>query len=79
MAEQKQKIEKMNGLLGNRGYTFDDDGNMLYTCIAGDSLSLICERLGIDYKTNRDGILALNGIENENSIMKGQILRIPMN
>ena len=79
VAEQKQKLEKMNGLLGNRGYTFDEDGNMIYTCIAGDSLALICERLGIDYKSNRDAILAVNGIENENSIMKGQILKIPMN
>ena len=78
VAEQNQKIERMNGLLGNRGYTVDEDGYMTYTCIAGDSLPLICEKLGIDYRTNRDKILAINGIANEQDIMKGQVLKIPL-
>ena len=71
-------IMQMNSLLGNRGFIYDEEGNLVYVCIAGDTLPLICERLGIDYKTNRDRILTINGIDNESSIMKGQILKIPM-
>ena len=32
---------------------------------------------GVDYWKNRDDILEINGLDNENQIMVGQILKIP--
>ena len=77
MAQQAALIEELNVLLGNRGYEYTDDGDVVYTVTRGDTLAIICTKCGVDYWKNRDDILELNGLDNENQIMVGQILRIP--
>ena len=77
MAEQEALIEELNILLGNRGYEFTEDGDVIYTVTRGDTLAIICNKCGVDYWKNRDDILEMNGLDNENQIMVGQILRIP--
>ena len=67
----------MNLLLGNRGYEYTEDGDVVYTVTRGDTLAIICTKCGVDYWKNRDDILEINGLENENPIMVGQILKIP--
>lgn len=48
-----------------------------YTVQAGDSLSSICKDHNIDYHTNKNTILALNGISNPSTIYVGQVLILP--
>ena len=62
-------------------YEAERKTTITYTTVAGDTLPLICEKLGIDYESNRGKILAINGIQNENEIklITGWVLIIPMN
>ncbi|MBQ2081736.1 MAG: LysM peptidoglycan-binding domain-containing protein, partial [Treponema sp.] len=77
IAEQAALIEELNLLLGNRGYEYTEDGDVVYTVTRGDTLAIICTKCGVDYWKNRDDILEINGLDNENQIMVGQILKIP--
>ncbi|MDR1641202.1 MAG: LysM peptidoglycan-binding domain-containing protein [Clostridiales bacterium] len=48
-----------------------------YTVERGDTLSEICEKLGIDYQANVRIIKALNGIDAQSRIYVGQVLLLP--
>jgi proteasome lid subunit RPN8/RPN11/LysM repeat protein len=48
-----------------------------YTVQPGDSLSAICNALGIDYAEKKPLILGINGIQDPNHIYPGQVLLLP--
>ena len=77
--EQKAaKIAKMDGLLGNRNYQYDENGQLKYTVTRGDGLAEICAKCGIDYnKETVKKIIEMNGLKDENSITAGQVLILP--
>ena len=75
--QQAELIEELNHLLGNRGYEFNEEGDVIYTVTKGDTLAKICAKCGLDYWKNSAEILEINGLKNENEIFIGQILKLP--
>ena len=58
----------------------DDSGSVrfvTYTVQDGDSLYTICQANGLDYSTNGQMLMAINGIEDPDAIYVGQMLLIP--
>lgn len=49
-----------------------------YTVQSGDSLSKICNEYKLDYQSNKNIILSLNGISDPNSIYIGQTIILPV-
>jgi LysM repeat protein/proteasome lid subunit RPN8/RPN11 len=58
------------------GQTVVDD-YVVYTVKTGDTLAGICKEIGLDYHANRNTILSLNHIADENIIYTGQVLIFP--
>ncbi|MCF0132968.1 MAG: LysM peptidoglycan-binding domain-containing protein [Blautia sp.] len=77
---QQEVIAQLQTLID--GKTENPDKTMLvftsYTVQTGDTLAKICSRLGVDYSENRNLILSLNGIQDENIIYSGQSLLLPV-
>ena len=53
------------------------DDYVVYTVKAGETLAGICKEIGIDYHANRNTILSINHIADENIIYTGQVLIFP--
>ena len=79
-------IDNQQQIIANLQTTVDElkeqnaengDEYILYTVKSGDSLGKICSSLGVDYWKNRDLILNLNNIKDENIIIVGQVLFFP--
>ncbi len=51
---------------------------VVYTVIEGDTLTEICEKNNIDFSAFVNTIVALNGLENENTVYAGQKLILPV-
>ena len=80
IANQDQILEQLKELV-NSAEKEDDDTTVrfiAYTVKAGDFLTKICNEHQIDYDTNKNIILSLNGISNPNSIFIGQVIILPV-
>lgn len=76
--EQQTAIEALQAaLLPNGGTDTDNEEMISHTVKPGDTLYSICAAYQIDFVNNKKEILELNGIENENVIYVGQVLRLP--
>lgn len=76
---QQQVIEELKATVEEMKNSSDPEGDeyILYTVKPGDTLGRICASLNIDYWKNRDIILSLNNIANENIVLVGQNLIFP--
>ena len=76
---QQQVIEELKASVDELKNSSNPDGDeyILYTVKPGDTLGKICAGLNIDYWKNRDVILSLNNISNENVVLVGQNLIFP--
>ena len=70
--ELKAQVEELQTTSSDK-----EDEYIIYTVKAGDTLGKICTGLGIDYWKNRNVILNLNNISDENIILVGQTLIFP--
>jgi len=75
--EQRAAIEEAKELAASAKEREAAPALQTYTVKSGDSLTGICERLGIDYRANVQAIMAINGIVNTNAIYAGQVLLLP--
>lgn len=57
--------------------TPSEEPYQLYTVKNGDTLARICLNLGLNYATQRDEIMKLNNMTNENLIFVGQTYKFP--
>lgn len=75
---QQKIIEDLQAQIAEiqAGQTSSSD-YIVYTVKTGDTLAGICKSLGIEYHANREIILSLNHIANENVIYTGQVLLFP--
>lgn len=75
---QQRIIEDLQAQIAEiqAGQTSSSD-YIVYTVKTGDTLAGICKSLGIEYQANRETILSLNHIANENLIYTGQVLLFP--
>lgn len=74
-----KELQELVGVPGeNNANSVEYVSFVAYTVVAGDSLSNICEKNGIDYQANKNAILAINGIVNDNLIYIGQKILIPV-
>lgn len=79
IANQQQTIEDLKKTLEEfqKNDFSGEYGYIIYTVKSGDTLGKICASLNIDYWENRDLILRLNNISDENIILTGQIFFFP--
>ncbi len=75
LQNQEQVLSVLQGLSqeGRRAVLFT-----AYTVQPGDSLTVICQRQGIDYGANLQVIMAVNGIRDPNLLRVGQVLLLPV-
>lgn len=75
---QQEIIEDLQAQIAKvqAGQTSSGD-YIVYPVKTGDTLAEICKKLGIEYYANREMILNLNHIANENKIYTGQVLLFP--
>lgn len=76
--KQQEIIDELSETVAKlqSGQTVVDD-YVVYTVKTGDTLAGICKEIGIDYHANRNTILSLNHIADENIIYTGQVLIFP--
>lgn len=79
--ETKKESESNSKELAETTEGEDDPKNdyILYTVKAGDNLIAICSEYNIDFYTNKDEIMELNGIVDPSIIIIGQELKLPCN
>lgn len=78
LESQQKVIEELQTQIAElqAGQTASGD-YIVYTVKAGDTLTGICNSLGVSYHVNRDAILGLNHISDESIIYVGQVLLLP--
>lgn len=54
-----------------------NSGYVVYVVKSGDTLSEICKLFDIDYTANKQAVLAVNHIYDENTVYPGQVLILP--
>lgn len=54
-----------------------NSGYVVYVVKSGDTLSEICKLFDIDYIANKQAVLAINHIYDENTVYPGQVLILP--
>ena len=75
--DQQKKIDELSASVNALKKQNGDGEYIKYTVKSGDSLDAICAQLGIDYQANKDKIMEINGISDENIIFIGQTLKFP--
>ena len=86
IASAEEKIEEQKALLDSQQELLNalqkekEETVRFRRCTVekGDTLSRICERMGVSYRQNAALILRINGIEDANRIFVGQTLLIPV-
>ena len=54
-----------------------NSGYVVYVVKSGDTLSEICKLFDIDYTANKQAVLAINHVYDENTVYPGQVLILP--
>lgn len=77
LGNQEKTIEELKKLLGQLGQAGNEVEFVSYLVKEGDSISSICANHKLDYVSNIQLIMAINGIENPDIIYVGQNLLLP--
>ena len=78
LGSQQKVIEELQTQIAELQAVQTASGDyIVYTVKAGDTLTGICNSLGVRYHINRDAILDLNHISDESIIYVGQVLLLP--
>lgn len=78
LGSQQKVIEELQTQIAELQAVQTASGDyIVYTVKAGDTLTGICNSLGVSYHINRDAILGLNHISDESVIYVGQVLLLP--
>lgn len=74
---QSEVIEELKALIENDADETHTIRFITYTVKSGDTLTKICNSVGINYSKNFKTILSINGIEDPNCIYVGQSIILP--
>lgn len=77
LENQEELLEELKAYLEENDKKENEVNFIIYTVESGDSLSLICQKVGISYSANNKIILSMNGIDEPNKIYVGQNLLLP--
>ena len=72
---QTEKIEVLEKQIEN--FDKNDIMYIVHTVNAGETLETICEKYGINYSSDKNIIISINGIENPNVLKVGQTVILP--
>ena len=72
---QTGKIEVLEKQIEN--FDKNDIKYIVHTVNAGETLETICEKYGINYSSDKNIIISINGIENPNVLKVGQTVILP--
>ena len=76
--DQQESIDELIDSVRALEEKYETQGNYyVYNVVRGDTLGMICKKLGIDYRKYKSVILELNHIIDENVIIVGQTLVFP--
>lgn len=78
LQNQDEVLQQLKKLVENGFSKGDTLTFKAYTVVAGDTLANICAANNIDYQSNINMILSVNGIANANYIYVGQTIMLPV-
>ena len=78
LRNQEKVLEELKNFVENSKQESNEARFTIYTVVDGDTLAKICSEHGLDYKTNINIIIELNGIKDANLIYVGQKLLLPI-
>lgn len=75
---QSKVIEELKRLIDTADSSENEVKYIMYTVKAGDTLLKICVDKNVDYDSNKNIILSINGIDDPNNIFVGQNIMLPI-